>query len=326
MLKKVTIVLNLLLIMTLSCSKNQPPVINSISITPTHIYPNDNATLIANADDPDGDELTYTWSATSGNLSSTFGQIVEWKAPSDPGFYTVTVVVEDDAKAADTASQQIEVDANPDTEPPSVTLTYPANNDTITQAVITLTADATDNIGVSRVEFYVDNEIVGTDSTVPYTCSWSIASYQNYSAHSIFAKACDNANNIGQSDIITVVVVNRGNVWNINYNYYPIYDFTWTYDPVDISGAPSQSIVDTVFVWVDITHSYPSDLIIQLRSPSNNVLVMWDRNYPGGFHGYETTYFSGETVNGTWTVEIYDAASADEGYINECEVNVFWRY
>jgi hypothetical protein len=326
MSKKVALVAVCIAVLCIVCSKNEPPVITSISVNPDDIYPNEEATLTVNAEDPDGDELAFTWSATSGNLSSTSGQVVDWKAPGDPGSYTVTVVAEDEAEAADTASKSIRVESNPDTEPPTVTLTYPANNDTIQQPSITITADATDNVGVSRVEFYVDNGLIGTDNTAPYTCSWSIVSYQDSSSHSIYAKAYDAANNSAQSNVVTVTVVNRGWVWDDNDADLPIYDLTWTYDYLYISGAPSQGVVDTVWVYTDIVHPYPSDLVIQLRSPDNNVWVMWNRDYPGGAQWYWISYFEGETVNGTWTLEIFDADPLGEGYIDYCLVEIEWKY
>ena len=38
-----------------------------------------------------------------------------------------------------------------------------------TSGIITLSATATDNTGVTKVEFYVDNILKGTDTTSPYS-------------------------------------------------------------------------------------------------------------------------------------------------------------
>lgn len=53
-----------------------------------------------------------------------------------------------------------------DSTPPAVTLTSPAAAGSIARgANLTLSADATDNVGVTRVEFLVDGAVVGTDTT-----------------------------------------------------------------------------------------------------------------------------------------------------------------
>ncbi|MBI4064326.1 MAG: hypothetical protein HY401_08520 [Elusimicrobia bacterium] len=90
-----------------------------------------------------------------------------------------------------------------DTTPPTVNINTPANNSTITQATIVL-ARATDNIGVTKVEFYVDGVLKFTDgvpsSLGDYGFSWNIAGYAN-GAHVILAKAFDAAGNTANSQI-----------------------------------------------------------------------------------------------------------------------------
>lgn len=325
---KKTLILGILIatVLFMVCSKNEPPVINSITANPDSVTPGQSTTLSADAEDPDGDVLTYTWATSSGNLSSTSGQSVDWTAPSDTGSYTINLVVEDEQEASDEASKTIRVYPIADTQAPTVSITYPANNDTVQVPVVRITASASDNTGIQRVEFYVDNNEIGEDFDLPYEQDWSISSYQNGSTHSIYAKAYDHADNSTQSDIVTVTVINRGYVWNYNSNSIPIYDFTWSYDPVIISGAPSLAVVDTVHIGVDIIHSWPSDLYIQLRSPDNTVIVIWDHNYPGGWQFYSTTAFAGETVNGTWVLEVYDDVAQDEGSIEWFEVAIDWRF
>jgi hypothetical protein len=40
------------------------------------------------------------------------------------------------------------------------------------QGTTTLTADASADVGVIRVDFLVDDNVVGSDSTAPYSCDW----------------------------------------------------------------------------------------------------------------------------------------------------------
>ena len=52
------------------------------------------STIECVASDPDGDELSYLWSATQGSISGQ-GSTVTWTAPNTCGDYTVAVTVED---------------------------------------------------------------------------------------------------------------------------------------------------------------------------------------------------------------------------------------
>lgn len=97
-----------------------------------------------------------------------------------------------------------------DKEPPVVSITAPASGDTV-GGTVTITADATDNKGVSEVEFYIDNSLVSTDQSSPYTHTWNTSALQDNSTHNIFAKAFDKSNNEGTSDVITVTVINPPN-------------------------------------------------------------------------------------------------------------------
>jgi hypothetical protein len=60
------------------------------------------------ASDPDGDELSYEWSANGGDISGT-GGVVTWTAPQQVGIYNVTVVVTDGYGGSDTRTLPISV-------------------------------------------------------------------------------------------------------------------------------------------------------------------------------------------------------------------------
>jgi subtilisin len=62
-----------------------------------------------------------------------------------------------------------------DTVPPAVWITSPLNYTYVRQnSVVTIRAETSDNVGVSRVEFYVD--LVGkcVDTVAPFTCNWDV--------------------------------------------------------------------------------------------------------------------------------------------------------
>ncbi len=68
-----------------------------------------------------------------------------------------------------------------------------------------VTATASDNVGVSKVEFFIDNVLVGTDSASPYAYTWNSAAATN-GTHVLVAKAHDTAGNTATSGSTTVTV------------------------------------------------------------------------------------------------------------------------
>jgi hypothetical protein len=76
----------------------------------------------------------------------------------------------------DLAFDDVVVDNNfialSDTGSPSIVLTAPVVNDRV-RGTVTLAADASDDVAVDRVEFFVDGVIAGTDYLAPYNTAWA---------------------------------------------------------------------------------------------------------------------------------------------------------
>jgi hypothetical protein len=95
----------------------------------------------------------------------------------------------------------------PDTTPPTTSITVPTNGATV-GGTVNVTASASDNVGVTKVEFYIDGALGGTDTTSPYNYSWNTTGLVNGSGHTIQSKAYDAATNVGSSTTISVTVNN----------------------------------------------------------------------------------------------------------------------
>jgi hypothetical protein len=93
-----------------------------------------------------------------------------------------------------------------DTTAPTVSVTAPTAGSTVS-GTVSINASASDNVGVAKVEFYVDGALRSTDTTSPYSWSWNTTTFAN-SAHTIVAKAYDAANNMGSSGNVSVTVNN----------------------------------------------------------------------------------------------------------------------
>jgi hypothetical protein len=87
-----------------------------------------------------------------------------------------------------------------------VSLTAPVGGSTLS-GTINLSASASDNVGVTKVDFYCDSTVVGTATTSPYSVSWNTTSAANGS-HTLLAKAYDGAGNSASSASITVTINN----------------------------------------------------------------------------------------------------------------------
>jgi subtilisin family serine protease len=93
--------------------------------------------------------------------------------------------------------------------PPSVTITSPLDGATVSDTVA-VTATASDDNGVTQVEFFVDDVSIGIDSNGSdgWSASWDTTGYSD-SGHTVKATATDS---IGQTatDSVTVTVDNSG--------------------------------------------------------------------------------------------------------------------
>ena len=100
-----------------------------------------------------------------------------------------------------------------DTTPPAVSLTAPAAGQTLT-GTVTLSATATDNVGIARVEFFATPlqgvpTLLGTDTTAPYQLSWNSAALPNGNNYDLTAKAFDVSGNSTISDPPVAVTISN---------------------------------------------------------------------------------------------------------------------
>ena len=93
-----------------------------------------------------------------------------------------------------------------DTAAPEVTITNPVDG-AVVGGIISINASASDNIGVTKVEIIVDNSVVATLDSSPYTTSLDTALLSD-GDHTISAKAYDAAGNNKTSSVVNITVEN----------------------------------------------------------------------------------------------------------------------
>jgi phosphatidylserine/phosphatidylglycerophosphate/cardiolipin synthase-like enzyme len=93
----------------------------------------------------------------------------------------------------------------PNNVPPTVSLTSPAGGATFTApASITLNASASDSDGsITKVDFYAGNVLLGSDSSAPYSFTWTNAPA---GAYDLVAVATDSGNATASSPTVSVTV------------------------------------------------------------------------------------------------------------------------
>jgi hypothetical protein len=128
---------------------------------------------------------------------------ISWNTTLTPaGSHTLTAIAYDTAGNARTSASRTVIVK--DVTKPTVAITSPAHGALVAvSSAVTITANASDLNGVSRVDFYVAGSLKCTDMAPPYECVWTVPATagKNYNLQ---AKAVDAANNSGSSVTVTV--------------------------------------------------------------------------------------------------------------------------
>ena len=98
--------------LTIIAKDNHPPTIISLIADAEWVTLSSSCRIECQAEDPDGDELSYEWSAAGGDISGT-GPVVIWTAPEMVGLYDLAVTVNDSYDGESTRSLTISVAINP---------------------------------------------------------------------------------------------------------------------------------------------------------------------------------------------------------------------
>jgi hypothetical protein len=169
-----------------------------------------------------------------------------------------------------------------DTTLPTCSLTAPTAGATVS-GTVSVTATASDNVGVTKVEFWIDGALKGTDTSSPYSYSWVTTTYAN-SAHSIVAKAYDAAGNVKSSTTVTVTVNNAATSG-------PPYSLSGTCDP-----NPTFTVHLVAGNTVKITLSWTA---------TSNDLDFWLYRVGGSTSSYLVRgYTTANPETASWTVDV----------------------
>jgi hypothetical protein len=140
------------------------------------------------------------------DLSAPFEQTIDFLITNN-GSKTYTAKAYDatnNATSSDPVGVVVNIAPGPDTVPPTVSLSSTSST-VVVAGSIKLTATASDNLGVSKVEFYDGATKLGEDTSTPFEQTINFTRANN-GVKSLTAKAFDAANNSASSDPVAVTV------------------------------------------------------------------------------------------------------------------------
>jgi thermitase len=122
------------------------------------------------------------------------------------GPHTLTVIAREPTGVSGQAAVNVSVNnVTPDTTAPSVGISSPANGSTVA-GLVPVQGSATDNVGVVKIQVFVDGTPGATTSSSSFSFNWNSSLAANGS-HTLMVQASDAAGNLGQAS--TTVSVNN---------------------------------------------------------------------------------------------------------------------
>jgi hypothetical protein len=176
-----------------------------------------------------------------------------------------------------------------DTTPPTVSLTAPTSGATVSGSSVTLSANASDNVGVTSVEFYLDGNPINTDSTSPYSFLWDSRTVANGS-YGITAKAYDAAGNVTTSVARTIITNNTStcsitsSAWQNQSFTASTSTFTATFD-----ATPGDTPIDSLVGFSSGAANAFSNLAVIVRFNSGGTIDAVNGSGPGGNYTADAT-------------------------------------
>ncbi|HHX8331904.1 TPA: Ig-like domain-containing protein [Vibrio diabolicus] len=188
-------------------SNNLEPTVSFSSPTNNAQIPEGSAiTLLANATDEDGQIAQVEFVAGNQTVAVVTQAPFEASWTAIEGVSQLTAIATDNEGAVTTTTISIQVQPQVELPPPSISLTSPVGTEVLNVGDnLTVAAQADDIDGVvTQVEFFVNNQPVAIDTSVPYEYQWTAS----VGTHSFKAQATDDTNLATMSQEVTLVVSN----------------------------------------------------------------------------------------------------------------------
>lgn len=222
-----------------------------------------------------------------------------------------------------------------DTTDPEVTILAPQNGESVNAADVLIRAQATDNQGIARVEFYVDGTKIGEDATEvdnSYEYTWDASGLNPGSGHVIRVRAIDTSDNDDEATV-AVAIANTGMTI---HNTDIVADETWNPAgnphvvtvPINIWGGATLTILPgcqvefqaDVNAGLNVGWDPEQGALVAVGTPLQPILFSSHAAVPqrGDWHGL---YFFGGTLP---TTQLSYCTIEYTGYNESAAVYVAW--
>lgn len=185
----------------------------------------------------------------------------------------------------------------PETVAPTVALSSPASNATVSGTVL-VAASASDNVAVTKVEFYVNGILQTSDTTSPYVYSWITSSLAT-GTYTLMAKVYDAAGNVGQSNSVTVTVI-RDTTAPVVSLTAPVNNSTVSGTVAIAASASDNAAVSTVEFYSNGTLLFASNVAPYVFNWNTTSVV--NGNYTLMAKAYDSSGISKQSANVSVTV------------------------
>jgi membrane carboxypeptidase/penicillin-binding protein PbpC len=130
------------------------------------------------------------------------GELVMWDTAGLDGLYAIRLMVVTQEQTVSTTTIQVTVD----NRPPVIQVTHPTKGQSFTfpiESSLTIQAQVTDNLGIAKVEFWVNDEMISSLTAPPYAAPWS----GSLGEHTLLVVVIDLAGN--QSEALVNFIIER---------------------------------------------------------------------------------------------------------------------
>ncbi|MCL4179421.1 MAG: S8 family serine peptidase, partial [Verrucomicrobia bacterium] len=191
-----------------------PPPVNHRPVVPEYqsvsVDENSSVAITLTGSDEDGDDLTYqiALAPAHGTLSGTSPDLLYTPNPDYTGSDSFLFLAQDTELLSEAG--EISITVNAVDQPPSVMITAPVES-AVLQGTVTITATATDDLGVSQVEFFANDTSIGLGTEIvsdTWSLDWNTTPVPN-GAYTLTAVATDTGENTSTSLGIGVTVDNN---------------------------------------------------------------------------------------------------------------------
>jgi hypothetical protein len=126
------------------------------------------------------------------------GNLATWDTTDLNGLYAVQLLVVRMDQRVDSDVIQVTID----NQPPEVSILYPEDGKELSGGQITFQVNASDNLNLKAVSFYIDNRLIGSLTQAPFASVWQ----STPGPHRLRLEAADLAGNTSKTEIQFTIV------------------------------------------------------------------------------------------------------------------------